>query len=410
MKLALPRYVIAGLATAGLAVAGFWTVLIACADYYASQTTVAGTEKALALMPGRSSYYYQLALLVTGRDPDRAVRALHRAVALTPGDYLSWIELGLHAEMDGDIRQAERDLSRAAEVDNEFLPKWTLANFYSRRGDEARFWLWAKPAAQMLYGDPLPLFRLCGAVAEDGKLLDRLEIRSPEIQAAYISYLLNRKRADLAKAAAPRLIEWGRPENVPLLLAVCDQLLSGGDVDGALAIWNSMAAKKSISSPPFLPEAKQVFASDSFTAPALSQGFDWRLPSLEGLSVSREESPAGLRFSFSGRQPEECEPLSRLVPIQEGAGYEFGIRYRTEGIQPNTGLILRITDATSGALLAASGSLASENDATAALSFTAPAGCRLARIALAYKRAAGTIRIEGSIALREAALKRARLH
>ena len=116
MKLALPRYVIAGLATAGLAVAGFGTVLIACADYYASQTTVAGTEKALALMPGRSSYYYQLALLVTGRDPDRAVRALHRAVALNPGDYLSWIELGLHAEMAGDIRQAERDLSRAAEV------------------------------------------------------------------------------------------------------------------------------------------------------------------------------------------------------------------------------------------------------------------------------------------------------
>ena len=409
MRPALLRYTVAGVATAGFAAAGIWAVLVACADYYASQETVSGTEKALALMPGHSLYHYQLALLVSEGDPRRADRALQRAVALNPEDYRSWIELGLRAEMTGDIAQAERDYLRAADVDKEYLPSWTLANFYFRHNDVPRFWLWAKSAAQMLYGDPLPLFRLCGALAEDGTLLDRLDIRSPKTQADYIAYLLAGNRADLAGPAAARLIDQGRPEDVPLLLGVCDRLLDARDVDGALAIWNRMAAKKSISSLPLSPRAEQIFANDNFTAPPLSQGFDWRLPGINEISVSREEDPPGLRFAFNGRQPENCEPLYRLVPIEEKAGYEFGIWYRTEGVPPNTGLCWRVTDATSGALLAASGSLASERGARAAVSFRAPAGCRLARIALAYGRAPGTTRIEGSITLREAGLKRVQL-
>jgi len=40
------------------------------------------------------------------------------------------------------------------------------------------------------------------------------------------------------------------------------------------------------------------------------------------------------------------------------------------------------------------------------VSFRAPAGMRLARLDLSYRRAAGTTRIEGSIRLRNVALER----
>lgn len=407
MRSVLPRYAIAGLATAGLAIAGFWSVLVACADYYASQQTVAGIEKALALMPSQSLYHYQLGLLLSDRDPQRAEQALRRSVALSPGNYAAWIGLGLRAEMAGDMSTAERELLRAAEVDKEYLPRWTLANFYFRRNDETRFWLWAKSAAQMLYGDPLPLFHLCGAVVEDGNLLERLDVREPRIQAAYVSYLLNQDRVDLIGPATARLTDQARPDDVPLLLTACDRLLNARNVDGALAIWNRMAAKKSISSLPLSAAAEQVFGNDSFVAPPLSQGFDWRLPVPDGVTVSREEVPPGLRLTFTGRQPEECEPLYRLLPVREKAGYEFGVSYRTYDVPPNTGLTWRVTDAISDALLAASGGMASENSARVAVGFVTPAGCRLIKIALAYRRTPGTTRIEGAIAMREAELKRA---
>jgi hypothetical protein len=136
------------------------------------------------------------------------------------------------------------------------------------------------------------------------------------------------------------------------------------------------------------------------------QGFAWRLPTVDGISASREENPSGLRLTFSGAQPENCEPLFRVLPVRENTPYEFTALYRTNGIQPNTGLAWRVTDMNGGGIMEAPESLASEDDAQAKIRFLTPAGCRLVRIALAYRRTLGTIRIEGSIILREAGLQR----
>ncbi len=106
----------------------------------------------------------------------RALAALRRAVALNPSDGRAWIEMGLRLEATGDLGAAEQALLRAAQEDLTYLPRWTLMNYYYRRNDVDRFWFWAKAAVPMIYGDPLPLFHLCGRVGEDGGLIDRLAI------------------------------------------------------------------------------------------------------------------------------------------------------------------------------------------------------------------------------------------
>jgi hypothetical protein len=136
------------------------------------------------------------------------------------------------------------------------------------------------------------------------------------------------------------------------------------------------------------------------------QGFAWRLPTVNGISASREEKPSGLRLTFSGAQPENCEPLYRVLPVRENTVYEFTVLYRTAGIRPDTGLGWRVTDMDGGNLMEEPESLASEDDVHAKIRFVAPSGCRLVRIALAYRRTPGTTRIEGSIVLREAGLQR----
>lgn len=402
----LVRSGVLAIAFAGLVAASAWSILVGWADYWAQQETVAATERALALTPWRAGYYVNLALLISDDNSKKAFEALRRAVSLDPSDSRSWIELGLRVEADGHSADAEQYFLRAAEVDKEYLPKWTLANYYFRRGEEDKFWFWAKASAQMLYGDPLPLFRLAGQIAEDGKLIDRLEIRSPDIRAAYLSYLLSQNRLDLAGPAIHRLLDQGRESDAPLLLRVCDQLLEAKHADDALTIWNGLAKAQKIPYAPLDPSAEAVLSNDGFLPTPVMQGFAWRLSQVVGISASREESPQGLRLTFSGEEPEECEPLIRFLPVRENSVYEFTALYRTAGIPPDTGLGWRVTDLDGRNLMGPPQSLASEDGATDKIRFVTPPGCSLVRIALAYRRTLGTTRLEGSVILREAGLRR----
>jgi tetratricopeptide (TPR) repeat protein len=392
-------------ALAGLAAAAAWSVRVGWADYRMRRETVGGTEGAIALTPDQAEYYARLAFLVSDEDPQRAKDALRRAVALNPWDAPSWIELGLRAEAEGDGTTSKQYLLRAAEVDRTYLPRWTLANYYFRRDDVPMFWFWAKEAAAMVYGDARPLFGLCGRVEEDGKLIDRLEIRNPEVRAGYLSYLLGRNRMDLIGPAVQRLQQENRQADVALLLTACERLLDAKRVDQAAEVWNRLAEAGKVAFRTPAGDGEQLVANGNFGTPPVSLGFDWRLPVVEGVSISREEeSRGGLRVTFSGREPEDCEALAQLVPSRGRMQYELRFEYRTRGIASGAGLEWRITDA-GGAVLKEGLSLASEADAEGQVPFETPAECRLVRLALRYHRTSGTTRMEGYLVLRNVALK-----
>ena len=392
-------------ALAGLVAAATWSIRLGWADYQMRQETVGGTERAIALTPGQSEYYARLAWLVSGDDPRKAEAALRRAVALNPWDARSWIELGLRAEAAGDDAAAQRYMLRAADVDRQFLPRWTLANYYFRRGNVAMFWHWTKDASAMVYGDAQPVFRLCARVAEDGKLIDRLQIRNPDVRASYLAYLLDQNRVDLIGPAVHRLLEENREADVPLLLTACDRLLEARRVDEAAEIWNRQAAAGRVPFRTPAGDGEQLVANGGFLAQPASRGFDWRLPVVEGISVSREEKPPGLRVTFSGSEPEDCEVLVQLVPLRRKTAYELSFAYRTRDIPGGVGLGWRITDANDGTILKEGPSLVSETEGEGRLSFETREGCRLVRLAVRYRRTPGTTRPEGFLVLRNVALK-----
>jgi hypothetical protein len=405
MWVRIGRFLTISIAAAGFAAAGVWSVRLGWADYWFRRETLAGTQKALAITPGQAAYYYRLALLSSDDHPATAVEALKRAVALNPSDAQSWIDLGLLYEAGGDTARAEQCLVRAVEEDARYLPKWTLANFYFRRNDPPRFWFWAKRAAAMAYGDPLPLFRLCGQMEEDGKLIDRLAIRNPSVRASYVSYLVGQDRIDLVGPPSQRVLEGNRQDDTPLLLAVCDRLLDRSRVDEALDIWNRLAATHRIPFGARSSTTPSLLVNGAFTVAPTSQGFDWRLPEVDGVSAASEESPGGLRLTFSGRQPERCEVLVQYVPVQEIRKYKLTFRYRTSGIAAGTGLAWRIADRNGGNGLAEGRDLSAEEEVHDQVSFDTPPGCRLARISLLYQRSLGTTRIAGFIVLRSLALE-----
>jgi hypothetical protein len=395
------RFLALAAALAGLAAAAGWCIRVGWADYWAREQTVAGTEKALRATPDQAAYYVQLAALVSENNPARSTEALERAVALDPSDSPSWIELSRRAEASGRDAAAEHYLRRAAEEDKQYLPRWALANYYFRRRDTDKFWYWAKGSADMIYSDPSPLFRLCGKVAEDGNLIDRLQIGKPDVRARYLSYLLEQGRLDLIGPATRRLLEEQRESDVSVLMAACDRLLEGKRGSEALEIWNRLAATHRIQFGRLAPARGLILTNGNFAVAPTSHGFDWRLAATEGSSASREENPMGLRLAFSGRQSENYEILSQFLPVMQKTGYELKVVYRTSGIATETGLGWRVQDAARGRTLAEGASLSSESEAQGRFRFITPAGCRLARLTLAYRRAPGTTRIEGFIILRD---------
>jgi hypothetical protein len=394
-------------ALVGLAAAAAWSFRVAVSDHYARAVTDSGLEQAIVWSPGQSLNYVRLSSLITDTDPGKAEQLLQRAVALNPLDSRSWIDLALRHEMNGNLPAAEQELLRAAGTDRQYLPRWSLANFYFRRGDDTRFWLWARSASGMLYGDPRPLFRLCDGVATDANLIDRLGLRDPDTRANYLSYVLVRNQGALIPPVARRLLIDNRESDVPILLAACDRLLELQNIGQAIAVWNGLSGARRIPYGPLSPDSAGV-TNSAFPSTPTSQGFDWRVPDIAGVNAVREDATGGIRLIFSGRQPEFCTPLSQFIPVRENAHYEMEYLYNTSGIADGSGLSWNIeyTDVRQTADTTA-GIISDEKGGTRVLPFDTPPGCHLARLSLAYRRAPGTTRIEGNIVLRHVRLRRA---
>lgn len=382
-------------ALAGLGVAGAWSVRLAVADYWFQRDTVEGTRKAIALMPDQSAYRVRLALLAGDADRGEAIRELRRAVGLNPADGRAWIELGLRLESAGELAAAEEPLLRAAAEDHTYLPRWTLMNYYFRRGNRERFWYWAKAAVPMTYGDPRPLFHLCGLLEEDGRLIERLDIREQQMQARYLVYLLDIGRAALAGPASRSLLAGRRVEDAPLLLDACGRLIEARRIDDAVAVWKGLGGWRE-------PGGSLVTNGDFAKSPG-GLGFDWRLTATEGVSAAREENPSALRLTFSGSETEMVEPLAQWIAVEPDTEYELHFASRTSGIADDSGLAWRVAGADDSepkveVALAAEGRM----------QFRTAPGCRLVRLSLVYRRRSGTTRIAGYVVLWGVELRRSR--
>ncbi len=378
----------------------YWSARWAIADY----AIRSGVQLALRLAPGNPDYYVRLAQA----EPALALSALQRAAELNPLSSSVWIELAGAAEEHNDFRRAESSLLRAVQLDKTFAPRWLLADYYARRHDQAQFWPAVRAALAASYDDVTPLFDLCWKLAPEPRVIqDQALPDRPDVWSQYFDFLLAKNRPDAADAIANQIMQHAGPDNVPSLLLYCDRLLEKNEVSRAVEIWNLLAAKHLLDYPPLAPRLGVSLTNGALAKEFLSRAFDWRVSTTEGIFYRQDVSPYGLRFDFSGKQPEHCQLLSQFVPVEAGREYRLVVRYETEDLEGDTGVAWRVMDGGAGAdLLRGSGQvMASERRENAApYKFHTPADAGLIKLVLAYDRAPGTVRIEGSLSLRSAAL------
>ena len=382
------------------AYACYWAARWAIADY----TIRSSVEYALRLAPGNPDYYVLLAQV----KPALALSALQRAAELNPLSASVWSELAGAAEQHNDFQEAERSLLRAVAVDKSFAPRWLLAEYYFRRHDQAHFWPAVRAALAASYDDITPLFEMCWELSPDPRVIrDRALPDRPEIWRQYFDFLLSKNRQDAADEIANDVMQHAGPDTVASLLTYCDRLLEKNQGLRAMEIWNLLAAKHLLNYPALAPGQGVSLTNGSFAKEFLSQGFDWRVSTPDGVFFRHDTSPPGLQFDFSGKQPEQCELLSEFVPVEAAKEYRLAVNYETSGLAGDTGVAWRVVDTKSGAdLLRGAGQvMASERlEKAQPYRFRVPADAHLVKLILAYHRLLGTVRINGSLSLGSVAL------
>jgi len=246
-------------------------------------------------------------------DPDHARPALEQAIAWSPQSSAARIALGLDEERCGNFAAAERDLLDAADFDRQYLPAWTLANFYFRCGKRDRFLRWARRAGELCPGDPQPLLILCDRIAP-GNATALVPPRK-SFTRAYLDLLIAESRWQDASRLARELAGDGNSDDARRLAALTTRLIGARQFDQAIEVWHSLDPS------PGIP------VDGVFLHPPSGEGFDWRTPRAEG--VDPRWSSGELTFRLAGRQPDALVLLEQPIPLDRGR-YTLGVDYRVE--------------------------------------------------------------------------------
>ena len=376
---AVPARAIAAAAFPMLAAGVFVAVRYAYADSLYRRATAESVARAAALRPDKAEYQ----------------ASLPRMLELNPYLTRARIALAAEQEVNGAIPAAEETLLEGTRRDRQYLPAWAMANFYFRNQPE-RFWPWARTAAGMAYGDMSPLFDLCLHTDADAQtVLDRVVAGRRFAEREYLVYLIKLDRLTDAHVAALRIARTaGRPDREALLNYVERSLAAGRSVP-ALEIWNELCVRRLV---PYRAATPGTLVNGDFRQPMLSRGFDWVERQAAGVLMSRmPETGPGLEIALSGNQPERCEILAHYVPVAPRKAYVLRFQYRTAELPKDTGVIWSVDPRQEFPLAAAAdwaqGQWRFETSRDAA------------RLVLAYRRAPGTTRQEGTVYLRRVELQ-----
>ena len=388
--------------TAACCCGAYWTLRAGFAAYAAADFDKSALERGIRWTPGNPDYYAALA----EADPAGALAGIRKAAELNPYSSGVWMEYSRVAEARTDFSVAEACLLKAVHLDNTFAPRWLLSEYYYRRGDARRFWPAIQGALAKSYDDVSPLFQKCWELTSDPDAVLQVMPPRADVLSQYLDFLVNQKnRLDLAVTVAERLQGFPDPKITSSPLNLCDRLLQAGQAGEAVRIWNGLARARLVPPGQLPGEHGAALTNGKFLQPFLEHGFDWRMTAVDGV-YERGASDGSLRFTFSGKQPEQCELLSQWVPLTAGHKYKFRVRYETDGLEGETGLAWRVLDAKGGAdLLAGSGRLAASTGAEQGLVFAAPANSSLARLVLGYQRVLGSSRISGSVTLSQSSVE-----
>lgn len=328
-----------------------------------------------------------------------------RAIAANPRSATALTQAALSAEVGGNLVEAERLLTQAARNNQQWLPRWSRANFYLRQNRMDEFWPALRLALERSWGDRTAIFRLARmAGATTPFLLDRILPDSNILRESYLRFLIRDNLAPDIPAVAARVLDRNSQIENGLLVAACEALVQAHRASDALALWNRLAREGRIPYAAWTPLSP--VANPGFRTPFLAGAFDWRVPTLAGIDMLPGATPGGAKIFFSGRQPATAELLLTVVYLPGSKRYRLAFDAQTRGIATGSGPRWRVWDwLRPPAQLAVSQPLYGTDWHHVELPLDAAPSDTLLRLVLAAESVAGRLRPEGEVWIRNVRLE-----
>jgi len=294
-------------------------------------------------------------------DPADQVRSLAEyelVAALSPNNYLCWLELGRAREQNGDRDGAELALKRALDLAPNYAEvQWAYGNVLIRsgKGDEGLAQIRSAASANSKF--VLPAVGIAMEVFGGEANVVRQQIGDTQgVNAAIAEYLARQKRFDEAAAAwklvssnsiTPELKEAGNRLFASMIAS--KQYRSAAKILADLSeTENEKAAAEKITDGGFESGVKLKGARE----------FEWQVA--EGtepqIAISRTQKHGGessLLLVFNTMQASDFRAVGQLVAVEPGAAYEVELFYRSE-IKKGITVRWDILNAIDGAAIAAS--------------------------------------------------------
>lgn len=341
-------------------------------------------------------------------DLERSLAEYETAAALSPHDYLLWLELGRARERNGDAEGAELALRRAKDLaPNYSRVHWALGNALLRQGrtdegfDEVRQSVASDPkyssaaaytAWQILDGD-LDLVR--SAIGD-----------SVRLNAAIATLLAGQKRFDEAAEIWAGIPSEEKPENLretgTLLL---EQFLRAKNYRAAARVTADLTGGEA---------SIGQFSNGDFESNIKIQNagpFEWQLgtgsqPQIAPTTGQKHSGNNSLVIIFNTAESKDFRPVSQTIAVEPGRTYELELFYRSD-LKTSVVLKWEIADASDGNVLASTGPIASLSEWTGLQAeFTVPEKSDGVIIRLARENCSGPVcPVNGNLWLDDFSLK-----
>lgn len=316
-------------------------------------------DVAVDMAPGDPQSHFAAAVLYDrtfiAADQQRSLNEYETAVALSPNNYILWLEFGKALERNGESARAESALKRALELAPHYAAvQWALGNLEVRNGEtEAGF----DQIRNAVDGDP----QLSSAAAAfayqyfDGDL-DRVRTvtgASPHANAALALLLAKKKRYDEASSIWQSV---GRSDSDAIIAAgraLVNELISANkfgqamNVDATLGD-PSVIAQEKINDGGFENSIKLEGASS----------FEWQIgqgnqPQVLQSTAQPHGGTRSLVLRFSSNDGAGLRSISQVVVVRPNSKYGLSGFYHSD-VKSDGKIVWQVTDAVSGAIISES--------------------------------------------------------
>src|ERR1035437_3812446 len=336
------------------------------ASVFASRAELPSLERAVRLTPGNADYRHRLgpyfALLDGGAQS--ATASLRSALALTPHDAHSWLDLAAAYQVTGDLAGQRSALDRALQAEPTASDvAWEAANFFLIEGDIDR----ALREFHVVIENDADLkdaaLRACSRVRPDADALLRDAV--PARAHCLISFrnlLRSKQETEGVIKTWDRLAQLHEKFPNRYLYEQVSYLIDVHRPDAAMSAWKQSADTLGLSA--YLPTEDNLVVNGDFSLDILNGGFDWNYVNRTGVRPLLDASDfhhgrRSLSLTFEGPGINDAG-IQQLIPVRGATTYDFSVYYKSADFEGAGGPQIVLRDAYTGTPLYTSDSL---NDA-----------------------------------------------